>query len=159
VHVITPETLQEGFVTDPEKKVQGFAFYAEFYREEEKKYFQIFFTPDGYDEENNFVTARTFRREVYPAAPKKNWRPVTLRSKLVVPGTDQETVNSYRLEPIEATLMRLQKYFKLINTPFYVEASKKDLSDIHQGKTPIKIVYRIGQTRRALGLSELASEV
>lgn len=158
MHVLTPELIQNGFVSDPEKKVQGFALYAEFYREESKKYYQIFFTPDGYDEKNNFVTARVFRRELTPEKPKKQWRPSSLRTALVNPESTQELVNAYRVEPIEPTLMRLQAYFKLVKEPFYVEVSKKDLTDIREGKTPIKVIYRIGQTRTALGFAEMFPE-
>lgn len=145
-----------GFVTDPDKKVQGFAFYAEYYREANNKYFQIFITPDGVDENGYYVPARSFRRELTEEKPKKQWRQVQLSTTLVNEDNvllDSITVN--RLSPIEATLARLGAFFTLVKEPFFVEVSKKDLTDIRDGKTPIKVIYRIGQTRNALGFPEM----
>jgi hypothetical protein len=43
----------------------------------------------------------------------------------------------------------------MVGKPMFVEVSKKDLTDVSTGKTPTKVIYRIGQTRSAQGFPEL----
>jgi hypothetical protein len=37
------------------------------------------------------------------------------------------------------------------NEPFLVETSQNDLVEIGKSETPVKVVYRINQSRKALG--------
>jgi hypothetical protein len=39
----------------------------------------------------------------------------------------------------------------MTNEPILTETSKKDLEDVKLGKTPNKMLYRINQTKTALG--------
>ena len=62
-----------GLLTDPEKKVQGTALYAEF-KNEYQQIFQMFITPDGWNELGNFSTARVYYRRLSASQPKKQWK-------------------------------------------------------------------------------------
>ena len=143
-------------ITDPEKKVQGSALYVEM-RNVYGNIYQMFFTPDGTNEEGQFTPATVYKRRLSENQPKKQWRSVRLRRELVSPNPEvnPEFHRLERLETIESVLMRLATQYTIVNKPFFVEVSKKDLTDVILGKTPIKIVYRIGQTRKALGFAEM----
>jgi hypothetical protein len=143
-------------ITDPEKKVQGSALYVEM-RNVYGNIYQMFFTPDGTNEEGQFTPATVYKRRLSENQPKKQWRSVRLRRELVSPNPEvnPEIHRLERLETIESVLMRLATQYTIVNKPFFVEVSKKDLTDVILGKTPIKIVYRIGQTRKALGFAEM----
>lgn len=143
-------------ITDPEKKVQGSALYVEM-RNVYGNIYQMFFTPDGTNEEGQFTPATVYKRRLSENQPKKQWRSVRLRRELVSPNPEvnPEIHRLERLETIESTLLRLATQYTIVNKPFFVEVSKKDLTDVILGKTPIKIVYRIGQTRKALGFAEM----
>jgi hypothetical protein len=155
-----------GFITDPDKKVQGSALYVEMKSKmRDDAFYQFFITPDGVNEEGNFVYSKVFKRRVTSDSPKKQWRIASLRQELIVDlpeYADIESVkdshNTKRFDPIEATLHRLMTQYTLVGKPFFVEVSKKDLSDVGIHKTPIKVVYRIGQTRKALGFAEMFEE-
>jgi hypothetical protein len=41
--------------------------------------------------------------------------------------------------------------WNIVNEPFLIETSQKDLAEVAKGETPIKVVYRINQSRKALG--------
>lgn len=143
-------------ITDPEKKVQGSALYVEM-RNVYGNVYQMFFTPDGTNEEGQFTPATVYKRRLSENQPKKQWRSVRLRRELVSPNPEvnPEVHRLERLETIESILRRLATQYTIVNKPFFVEVSKKDLTDVILGKTPIKIVYRIGQTRKALGFAEM----
>jgi hypothetical protein len=66
--------------------------------------------------------------------------------------SDKETYIEKRTE----NLMQIFEGFisggwTIVNEPFLVETSQKDLAEVAKGETPIKIVYRINQSRKALG--------
>lgn len=136
----------EHLITDPAKSVQGCALYAEFVNSSNDIY-QIFFTPDGTNDNGDFVVSTVYTRRLVNGSPKRQWRIGKLRYTLRVEYVDDAEVRLKRLEPIHEVLTRLQSRYELVRKPFFVEVSKKDLNDVHAGKTPIKVVHRIGQTR------------
>jgi hypothetical protein len=151
--------MSTGLITDSTKSVQGFAIYSEFTNTAGDIY-QMFITPDGTNDEGQFVAAHVFKRRLTSDAQKKQWRTQVLSSQLLDPvvGTSTEEHRFSRLKNIKDTLSRLALRFTIVNEPFFVEVSKQDLSQIAQGKTPIKVIYRIGETRKALGFAEMFAE-
>lgn len=150
------EEVTKGFTTEPNKKVQGCALYAEF-KNEYGQVFQMFLTPDGYNEEDVYTPARAFYRRLSPTATKKQWQTQIIRRELVDEATGSTTQEHRlsRLETIDFLMKRVAISSTLVAKPFFVEVSKKDLSDIRAGKTPTKVIYRIGQCRTALAYPEL----
>ena len=148
---MTTSTTQ-GLITDTEKPVQGTALYAEFQHRTGSAVTQVFFTPDGTDEDGRTVYAKMFMRTLTTERPKRQWATTSLRNSL----TDENGVSdeAYRFERVahfEQTFRRLHlRGYELVKNPFVVEVSRKDLADIRNGKTPTKVIYRIGQTRTAL---------
>lgn len=140
------------------KEVQGCALYAEFTNDDGTQIYQMFITPDGVDSARNFVVATAYKRRLSTSAPKKQWRTTALTSNLVDPETgkvEQEN-NLSRLKHLSHTLDRLAKgRWTLVGEPFFVEVSIDDLTEVASGKTPLKVVYRITQTRKALGFAEM----
>lgn len=157
-------TTPTGFITDPDKKVQGCALYVEMKsKSRDDSFYQFFLTPDGVNEEGGYVRAQIFKRRLTADAPKKQWRNAWLRPELLAEemaeiSLVQDAHKAKRFDPVTATFQRLMAHYELVNEPFFVEVSKKDLSDIGIGKTPIKVIYRIGQTRKALGFVEMFEE-
>jgi hypothetical protein len=145
-----------GLLTDPEKKVQGTALYAEF-KNEYQQIFQMFITPDGWNELGNFSTARVYYRRLSASQPKKQWKVQALQRNLVDPvtGITSEDHREERLLTLAWFMKRVSISSTLIGKPFFVEVSQKDLTDVTQGKTPTKVVHRINQTRTALSYPEM----
>ena len=143
-------------IIDSSKSVQGSAFYAEF-TNSYGHVFQIFITPDGVNEVGELVTATAFTRTLSEAKPKRQWRASKLGRQVVSPedGTARLEFLASRLSVIEYTVRRLSTQYTLVGKPLFVEVSKKDLLDVGLGKTPIKVTYRIGQTRSAQGFPEM----
>jgi hypothetical protein len=44
--------------------------------------------------------------------------------------------------------------WQLVKEPVLIETSKNDLSELAESKTPTKIIYRINQSRKALGFPD-----
>jgi hypothetical protein len=146
-------------ILDNEKAVQGFALYTEF-KNAYGHIYQMFITPDGYDEMGAVIPATVYRRRLDEAHPKKQWKTTRLGIQMVdSDGILTEAHKLSRLESIRTTMLRLGASYSIVGKPFFVEVPKKDLSDIRTGKTPIKVVYRIGQTRSALNFPEMFSKV
>jgi len=81
-----------------------------------------------------------------------------LTSDLVDPETGKHSNenNLSRLKYLSHTLNRLANGdWTLVGEPFFVEVSIDDLTEVASGKTPLKVVYRITQTRKALGFAEM----
>lgn len=150
------ETPYVGFVTEPDKKVQGTALYAEF-KNEFNQIVQMFITPDGINEDGQFVVGRAFYRRLSATQPKKQWKTQALKRLLLHPerAIADEAYREERLEGLAFLLKRVSMSSTLVGKPFFVEVSKKDLVDISAGKTPTKVVHRIGQTRTALSYPEM----
>mgnify|MGYP006297507947 CR=1 FL=1 len=145
-----------GLTTDPEKKVQGTALYMEF-KNEYNQIVQMFITPDGTNELGLFVTGRAYYRRLTASQPKKQWKVQTLKRSLVHPerGVADEEYREERIESLAWLVKRVSISSVLNGKPFFVEVSKKDLVDISSGKTPTKVVHRIGQSRTALNYPEM----
>jgi hypothetical protein len=148
--------LPLGFITDPEKKVQGTAMYMEF-KNEYEQIFQMFITPDGISEVGQFVIGRAYYRRLSASEPKKQWKTQALKRTLVDPMMAHTTPEhrEERLESLAWLMKRVSISSHLVGKPFFVEVSKKDLADIASGKTPTKVVHRIGQSRTALNYPEM----
>ena len=148
---------------DLTKDVQGVALYAEFRKPGATM--QLLVTPDGYNEEGKEVPANVYRRVVTPKTPKKQWRSSNLRvtSKMreckdygtTLPD-DQKNKIAEKRYAIAETLFDslLSGGWTIEKEPLFIEASKKDMTDIRLGKTPNKMLYRINQTRKAQGFPE-----
>jgi hypothetical protein len=142
-------------IIDSTKSVQGSAFYAEF-TNPYGNVFQIFITPDGINEVGELVTATAFTRTLSEAKPKRQWRATKLGRQIVNDeGVATPESREARLTALEYTIRRLSTQYTLVVKPLFVEVSKKDLLDVGLGKTPIKVTYRIGQTRSAQGFPDM----
>lgn len=144
---------------DATKDVQGVALYAEFRKPGATM--QLIFTPDGYNEEGKQVNASLYRRVVTPNAPKKQWRSSSLSNNGIadVIAESRQIDDAQVGEVAEKRLSFATQLFDgiisggwvLTNKPLLIETSKKDLTDIRQGKTPNKLLYRVGLTKDAEG--------
>jgi hypothetical protein len=144
---------------DKEKPIQGVSVYAEFaktgYRTE------LFITPDGFTPSGDLVPAKIYRRVVSKEKPKKLWQQTTVQfaEELAQVGSKdlaelglKDTYVSKRLEHLNSIFAGLvEGDWQLVNDPILIETSQNDLVEIYKGETPIKIVYRINQSRKALG--------
>lgn len=148
---------------DLTKDVQGVALYAEFRKPGATM--QLIITPDGYNEEGREVSAALYRRVVTPDTPKKQWRSSNMRVTSAMRRCKEygTTLQDYERETIATKRydFATQLFDSLMNggwqiekEPLFIEASKKDMTDIRQGKTPNKMLYRINQTRKAQGFPE-----
>lgn len=147
--------IQQGFTTDPDKSVQGFALYAEFKNAYQQTY-QVVITPDGLSENDVFVCSRVYYRTLSKMQPKKQWRTQLVKRNLVDPeGNSTSIFRDYRFESVHWLMKRISISSELVAKPFYVEVSKKDLVDISVGKTPTKVIHRVGQSRIALSYPEM----
>jgi hypothetical protein len=145
------ELLPKGstFLPSETDEVQGCALYAEF--SDGTNTTQVFITPDGYDESGNLVRASFFRRRLNAWSPKKQWR-----SSYLYAHAEWENANVLRYERVETALRALGAANSTLTVgPFFVEVSREDLTLVDTYKTPTKLVYRIGQVRKALGYPEL----
>lgn len=140
---------------DKEKDVQGIALYAQFHKSGAMS--QLIVTPDGYNETGSEVPSSLYRRVITTYSPKKQWRSSFIRSGEVL-NVDFESAD-HRAWLAEQRLgfagqlfdSLLSGKWELHKEPIYLEVSKKDLTDVHSGKTPTKLMYRINQSREALG--------
>jgi hypothetical protein len=140
---------------DTEKDVQGVALYAQLHKPGAMA--QLLITPDGYDESGEKIYASLYRRIVTEATPKKQWRSSLIRTK-DVEGYDFEVSHDRERFAEERLNFAVQLFDSLLSgkwelhkEPIYLEVSKKDLTDIRSAKTPTKLMYRINQSREAMG--------
>lgn len=140
---------------DKEKDVQGIALYAQLHKPGAMA--QLLITPDGYDESGEKIYASLYRRIVTEATPKKQWRSSNIRTK-DVEGYDFEVSHDRERFAEERLNFAVQLFDSLLagkwelhKEPIYLEVSKKDLTDIRSAKTPTKLMYRINQSREAMG--------
>ncbi len=140
---------------DNTKEVQGVGVYAEFRKPGATM--QIIFTPDGYTSDGKEVPANLFRRVVTPASPKKQWRNSPIPNQAIgelagVPLDDanKEAFATKRLSFAMDLFDAINNGgWQIVKDAFLVEVSKKDLEEIRTGKTPNKLLYRIGLVREA----------
>lgn len=148
---------------DIDKEVQGVVFYAEFRKD--NSLFQFFLTPEGYTESGVLMNPRFYRRSISASEPKKQWKtrtfyPVSEETFAEILGTESiETpagIAKYGDSRLKSQLDNM--FYQLTSNGWelvkhlFVEISKKDLGDVYLNKTPTKVIYRINQTRVALGL-------
>lgn len=144
---------------DKEKPIQGVSVYAEFVKLGMRT--EMFITPDGFTPAGDLVPAKIYRRVVSKDKPKKLWQQTTVQfaEELAKVGSQdlaelglKDTYVSKRLEHLSSIFAGLvEGDWQLVNDPILIETSQNDLVDINKGETPIKIVYRINQSRKALG--------
>lgn len=146
-----------------EAKVQGVAIYAEFRKPGETM--QIILTPDAYTTTGELMPMTLVRRVVTPETPKKQWRNTTLQNTPLKDLLENGVTTLADENKDEFTEMRMRHathYFDRIITggwaieqkPILLEMSKHDADDLAKGKTPNKIIYRVGISRKALGFPE-----
>lgn len=140
---------------EKEKDVQGIALYAQFHKPGAMT--QLLITPDGYEESGDKVLASLYRRIVTESTPKKQWRSSIIRST-DVEGYDFEVTHDRAMFAEKRLSFAVQLFDSLLSgkwelhkEPIYLEVSKKDLTDIRSAKTPTKLMYRINQSREAMG--------
>jgi hypothetical protein len=142
---------------DATKEVQGVALYAEFRKP--GAMMQIFITPDGFSTDGKEVPASLYRRVITPSTPKKQWRNSNLSWKSISDLNGDSLPNEKRETFAESRLTFATQLFDgiksggwvLTKETLHIEISNKDLDDVRASKTPNKLLYRINQTRDALG--------
>jgi hypothetical protein len=144
---------------DKEKTIQGVSVYAEFVKAGMRT--EMFITPDGFTPTGEIVPAKIYRRVVSKDKPKKLWQQTTVQfaEELAKVGSTDLAELSLKDQYVSKRLEHLQSIFaglvegdwQLTNDPILIETSQNDLVEINKGETPIKIVYRINQSRKALG--------
>jgi hypothetical protein len=145
---------------DKEKPIQGVSIYAEFVKSGYRT--EMFITPDGYTPTGEIVPAKIYRRVVSKDKPKKLWQQTTVQFAddiATVGGIKDLSDISLKEQYVDKRLEHLQSIFaglvsgewEMPNEPFLVETSQNDLVEIGKSDTPVKVVYRINQSRKALG--------
>jgi hypothetical protein len=142
---------------DATKDVQGIALYAEFHKP--GALMQIIITPDGYATDGKEVSASLYRRVTTPLTPKKQWRSSGLSWRAITDLNGEQLANAMKETFTEGRLSFATQLFdgiknggwSITKEPLLIETSKKDLDDVKVRKTPNKMLYRINQTRTALG--------
>ena len=109
-----------------------------------------------------YVGAHVYARELSKDKPKRQWRTAALGAPLL---DDQgQNTPEHRLErvhtgnSVRSTLRNLALFAEIVGEPFFVEVSKKDLDDISNGRPLTKVIYLIGETRKAKGFAEIFPE-
>lgn len=146
------------------KDVQGTAMYAEFTRSHggsTTATLMLLLTPDGFTEEGRQVNAMMYRRVVTSYAPKRQWRSTFLNKvdfdRPLRKGDEfrRKRLAEERIAPVTMMLEQIvSQGWTLVKEPVFVEVSKHDLTDVDKRKTPSKVIYRINQSRKALGFPE-----
>lgn len=146
---------------DKTKHIQGVAVYAEFSKSGYRS--EMFITPDGFTANGTFVPAKIFTRVVTNEKPKKVWQTTTIQCAEDFAKHGEKDLDIAQKETyIDHRLTHLTQIFEglvsggweIIKEPFLVETSQTDLESIAEGETPIKVVYRINQSKKSLGFPE-----
>lgn len=142
------------------KDVQGTALYLEFTQPAStaNATLMLLFTPDGFAEDGSQVDASLYRRIVTDYAPKRQWRSTRLKridlARALPKGDDfrRKRLAEERLVGTGGLFAQVTTQgWTLTKQPVIIEVSKRDLTDIAAHKTPSKVIYRINQSRKALG--------
>jgi hypothetical protein len=143
---------------DKEKPIQGVSVYAEFSKTGFRT--EMFITPDGFTPTGDLVPATIFTRVVSKDKPKKLWKQTSIQSadEFASVGTkdlelsQKEQYLSKRLEHLTSIFEGVvETGWEIAGNPILIETSRNDLADVAKGETPIRVVYRINQSRKALG--------
>jgi hypothetical protein len=146
-----------------EAKVQGIAIYAEFRKPGETM--QLLLTPDAYTTTGQLMPMNLVRRVVTPDTPKRQWRNSVLQNTPLRDLLDNgitTIADDQKDDFAEKRMRHALTYFDRIivggwaieKKPILLEMSKHDADDLAKGKTPNKLIYRIGISRKALGFPE-----
>lgn len=129
---------------------------------------QILFTPEGMDENGNYVQFSMHSRTISDTSPRKQWRITksgTDNSPLLS-GTDpigQTKAQELAVQMVERFEKSLQKAviadpanptWKLRGKPIAVEITSFDLAEVSDWKTPMPALRRIQKCRVALDFPE-----
>jgi len=144
---------------DKEKPIQGVSIYAEFVKSGHRT--EMFITPDGFTPTGDLVPAKIFNRTVSKDKPKKLWKQYTIQfaDDIATVGSKDLSDIALKDQYVDKRLEHLQSIFaglvsgewEMKDEPFLVETSQNDLVEIGKSETPVKVVYRINQSRKALG--------
>jgi hypothetical protein len=144
---------------DKEKPVQGVSVYAEFVKSGYRT--EMFITPDGFTPTGELVPAKIYRKVISKDKPKKLWQQTTVQfaEDIAKVGekdiTDTTLISNYvdkRLEHLGSIFAGIvEGGWEMPNDPILIETTQNDLVEIGKGETPVKVVYRINQSRKALG--------
>lgn len=144
---------------DKEQHIQGISVYAEFSKPGFRT--EMFITPDGFSQTGDLVPATIYTRVVSKDKPKKLWKQTTVQfadeiAKIGEKALDlsqKEAYLSKRLEHLTSIFEGVvETGWEIACDPIMIETSLKDLQDVANGETPIRVVYRINLSRKALGL-------
>ena len=148
-----------------EAKVQGVAIYAEFRKPGQTM--QLIVTPDAYTTTGTLVPMNLVRRVVTPDTPKRQWRNSVLSSSALkevmgegevpnqLPDADKEVFTEKRMRhAISYFETILNGGWTIEQKPILLEVSRHDADDLSKGKTPNKLIYRVGISRKAQGFPE-----
>jgi len=156
---------------DKDKPVQGYVIYAEFQHAVYGTR-QIFFTPDGFTSTGRLVPMQAHYRTISKDTPRKQWKTTYAGNADLATAISRSESGEGDFHALTATLSEewaetrvlsvLRAYLNqtiinnwtMVGSPLVVEASKQDMDDIVQRKTPTKIIYRINQSRVAAGYPE-----
>jgi hypothetical protein len=143
---------------DKEKPVQGLTVYAEFVKPGYRT--ELFITPDGFTNSGEATPAKIHTRIVTRDKPKKLWEKITIRfaDEIATLGVKDIHISLKDLY-VDERLSHLTAYFhgltsgdwQIVKTPILIETTQSDITLIAKGETPEKLVYRINQSRKALG--------
>ena len=134
--------------------IQGVATYFEY--QGDYGTYQAIFTPHGFSEDDALLRPYLIHRTVLSDNTRAHWKRAILALELPgEPSTPDEYLKSSAVStrPLMTHMNKLA-YGKWTPTvdPISVEVSKRDLSDLRNGKTPTALMLRIDKTRKALGL-------
>ena len=145
---------------DKDKPIQGVSVYAEFVKSGHRT--ELFITPDGFTPTGEVVPAKIYRRTVSTLKPKKLWQQTTVQFAddiATVGGFKDLSDIALKDQYVDKRLEHLQSIFaglvsgewEMKNDPILIETSQNDFIEISKGETPVKVIYRINQSRKALG--------
>lgn len=150
---------------DKSAHVQGYGLYLEY----EKPYTgtafsvqQVLVSPDGILPDGSVVPMRIYRRRMNPGDGKKQWNHTKAYDGLRVDALSGDVEQLTAEDWLKRATLRLdyaQNLFDSIatqgwtlrNRPIVFEVSQIDLQDIHDNKTPYKLMYRMQQSRLKAG--------
>lgn len=150
---------------DKTSHVQGYGLYLEYekaYTPDSASVQQVLVTPDGLLPDGTMVAMRIYRRRMNPGDGKKQWNHTKAYDGLrvdaltgAVEQLDEETWlkrGTLRLDYAENLFSSIVlQGWTLRNRPVVFEVSQIDLQDIHENKTPYKLMYRMQQSRLKAG--------
>jgi hypothetical protein len=144
-------------------KIVGKALYLELEPKDttRKQVTQIIVTPEGFDENSNYIPLAVHSRTVSEWSPRKQWHinaSRTSNKELFGSPIAQTTAQEKAVEMVtmvEALLKRQVSYEMVLRkTPVVVEVSTIDLAEIKDYKTPPALLRRIQKARVALNFPE-----